>query len=303
MVYVRDQQLEEKLQLLKHRERLQHLLLQQCQPGQRADGDTKPPPGQRPPSPWLGIACKEERFFLEDAADGKEEKELWLGRERCELRAKVKEARDEDADAPLDLSEPGRGRDTDWHGRRDSPGDSPAVAAARGGHRAQRDRLRCPYHWPGVAKEEEEEEEDAAVVSAARWHRLQLLPHRRVSSTAAGIIVPSINTLWEDGFDTRDASLLSPGSHSPSPLQCPQGWQCLYPSHRLLQELLSSQQAPHSDACPCGCHRHQVRAGDNPVLPGGSSVCAPCLYPCVTAHAFTGISDKQLHTQRPRGSS
>lgn len=167
MVYVRDQQLEEKLQLLKHRERLQHLLLQQCQPGQRADGDTKPPPGQRPPSPWLGIACKEERFFLEDAADGKEEKELWLGRERCELRAKVKEARDEDADAPLDLSEPGRGRDTDWHGRRDSPGDSPAVAAARGGHRAQRDRLRCPYHWPGVAKEEEEEEEDAAVVSAA----------------------------------------------------------------------------------------------------------------------------------------
>ncbi|KAF4795777.1 RBBP8 N-terminal-like protein isoform X1 [Turdus rufiventris] len=168
MVYVRDQQLEEKLQLLKHRERLQHLLLQQCQPGQRADSDTKPPPGHRPPSPWLGIACKEERFFLEDAADGKEEKELWLGRERCELRAKVKEARDEDADAPLDLSEPGRGRDTDWHGRRDSPGDSPAVAAARGGHRAQRDRLRCPYHWPGVAKEEEEEEEDAAVLTLSR---------------------------------------------------------------------------------------------------------------------------------------
>ncbi|NXH54435.1 RB8NL protein, partial [Rhabdornis inornatus] len=178
MVYVRDQHLEEKLQLLKHRERLQHLLLQQCQPGQRAHGDTKPPPGERPLSPWLGIAaaCKEERFFLEDAADGKGEKELWLGRERSELRAKVKEAKDEDADAPLDLSEPGRGRDTDWHGRRDNPGDSPAVPAARGGHRAQRDDLRCPYHWPsatrpppGAAKEEEEEEEeDAAVLTLSR---------------------------------------------------------------------------------------------------------------------------------------
>lgn len=71
MVYVRDQQLEEKLQLLKQRERLQHLLLRQCQPGQRAHGDTE----TRPLSPWLGMAagCKEERAFLEDAADGKEE--------------------------------------------------------------------------------------------------------------------------------------------------------------------------------------------------------------------------------------
>ncbi|NWH39599.1 RB8NL protein, partial [Chloropsis hardwickii] len=189
MVYVRDQQLEEKLHLLKHRERLQHLLQQQRQPGQRADGDTKPPPGERPlsPMPWLGIAagCKEERFFLEDAADGKEEKELWPGRERPELRAKVKvkEARDDDddADAPLDLSDSGRGRDTAWQGRRerrdspgDSPGDSPAVPAARGpggAHRAQRDELRCPYRWPSAsraAKEEEEEEEDAAVLTLSR---------------------------------------------------------------------------------------------------------------------------------------
>ncbi|XP_068064044.1 RBBP8 N-terminal-like protein [Anomalospiza imberbis] len=191
MVYVRDQHLEEKLHLLKHRERLQHLLLQQRQPGQRADGDTKPPPGERPLSPWLGVAagCKEERLFLEDAADGKEEKELWLGRDRPELRAKVKEARDDDADAPLDLSDSGRGRETDWHGRRElrgcgsprgSPGDSPAVPAARGpggGHRAQRDDPRCPFHWPsatrplpGAAKEEEEEEEeeDAAVLPLSR---------------------------------------------------------------------------------------------------------------------------------------
>ncbi|XP_064247799.1 RBBP8 N-terminal-like protein [Passer domesticus] len=177
MVYVRDQQLEEKLRLLKQRERLQHLLLQQ-----RADGDAEPEPGQRPLSPWLGIAaaCKEERVFLEDAADGKEEeKALWLGRERPELRAKVEEARDDDGDAPLDLSESGRGRETDWHRRtdgrrelRDSPGDSPAVAAARGGHRAQRDELRCPHRWPGATRAlpaaAKEEEEDAAVLTLSR---------------------------------------------------------------------------------------------------------------------------------------
>ncbi|KAL9835242.1 RBBP8 N-terminal-like protein isoform 2-T3 [Geothlypis trichas] len=164
MVYVRDQQLEEKLQLLKQRERLQHLLLRQCQPGQRAHGDTE----TRPLSPWLGMAagCKEERVFLEDAADGKEEGQLWRGRERPEPRAKVKEARDEDGDAPLDLSDP-RHRQTDGSPR-DSPGDSPAVPA--GGHRAQRDHLRCPYRWalPAAAKEEQEEEEEAAVLRLSR---------------------------------------------------------------------------------------------------------------------------------------
>ncbi|NXL20942.1 RB8NL protein, partial [Setophaga kirtlandii] len=160
MVYVRDQQLEEKLQLLKQRERLQHLLLRQCQPGQRAHGDTE----TRPLSPWLGMAagCKEERVFLEDAADGKEEGQLWRGRERPEPRAKVKEARDEDGDGPLDLSDP-RHRQTDGSPR-DSPGDSPAVPA--GGLRAQRDHLRCPYRWalPVAAKEEQEEEEEEAAV-------------------------------------------------------------------------------------------------------------------------------------------
>ncbi|KFO86142.1 RBBP8 N-terminal-like, partial [Buceros rhinoceros silvestris] len=110
MVYVRDQHLEEKLHLLKHRERLQHFLMQQCQPGQRADGDPKPTPEERPLSPWPSImlGCKEEKSFLEDAADGKEEKELWLSQDSSELRQKVKAARDEGADVPLDLSDSGR---------------------------------------------------------------------------------------------------------------------------------------------------------------------------------------------------
>ncbi|KFP19989.1 RBBP8 N-terminal-like, partial [Egretta garzetta] len=110
MVYVRDQHLEEKLHLLKHRERLQHLLMQQCQLGQQADGDPPLAPEERPLSPWLSIppGCKGERSFLEDAADGKEEKELWLTRDGSELQEKVKAARDDGADAPLDLSDSGR---------------------------------------------------------------------------------------------------------------------------------------------------------------------------------------------------
>ncbi|KAM6378663.1 RBBP8 N-terminal-like protein [Pluvialis apricaria] len=185
MVYVRDQHLEEKLHLLKHRERLQHLLLQQCQPGQRADADPKLAPEERPLSPWPGITpgCKEERSFLEDAADGKEEKELWLSQDISELREKAKAARDDGADAPLDLSDSGRGRETGWHNRRElggggspqpSPGESPAVPAARGRHGAERDDLCFPYRWPnaaralpGAVEEEEKEEEDAAVVSTA----------------------------------------------------------------------------------------------------------------------------------------
>lgn len=181
MVYVRDQQLEEKLHLLKQRERLQHFLMQRCQPGQRADGDPKLMPEERPLSPWQSITpgCKEERSFLEDAADGKEEKEHWLSRDISEVREKAKAARDDGADAPLDLSDSSRGRDAGWNSRRElrgagsprlSPGESPAVPAARGRHGAERDDSCFPYHWPSATRAlpgAAEEEEDAAVVSTA----------------------------------------------------------------------------------------------------------------------------------------
>uniref|UniRef100_A0A8C3D2U1 Uncharacterized protein n=1 Tax=Corvus moneduloides TaxID=1196302 RepID=A0A8C3D2U1_CORMO len=336
MVYVRDQHLEEKLHLLKHRERLQHLLLQQSQPGQRADGDTKLPPGERPLSPWLGIAagCKEERAFLDDAADGKGEKELWLSRDRSELRAKVKEARDDDADAPLDLSESGRGRDTDWHGRRElrgcgspreSPGDSPAVPAARGpggGHRAQRDEPRCPYHWrsatralAGAAKEEEEEEEeDAAVVSTARvGTELQPLTPPRVSSTAAGTIVTSINVLWEDGFHMCEANLHIAQSCLSFPTSPPVSTG--FPSSPKGRQRLCP--LPPTGCCrrcwaPCKhttVHRNisvmlvpvgvtVIKSGLRTILSclvTAAFVLPVSLYP--TAHTLTGISDKQLHTK------
>ncbi|XP_030358547.1 RBBP8 N-terminal-like protein [Strigops habroptila] len=185
MVYVRDQHLEEKLHLLRHRDRLQHLLMQQRQPGPRADGDTKLPAEERPRSPWPSITtgCKEERSFLEDAADGKEEKEHWLSQDSSESRGKVKAARDDGADTPLDLSDSGRDRGRGWHHRREprSPGDSPAVPAAHGAqerHGAERDDLCFPtYRWPsatralpGAGEEEDEDEEDAAVLALSRAH-------------------------------------------------------------------------------------------------------------------------------------
>ncbi|XP_061865368.1 RBBP8 N-terminal-like protein [Colius striatus] len=188
MVYVRDQHLEEKLHLLKHRERLQHFLMQQCQAGQQADEDSKPVPEERPLSPWPSIllGCKKEKSFLEDAAGVKEEKELWLSRDSSEVREKAKAARDDGADVPLDLSESGRGRERSWHkpweprgtsSPRPSPGDSPAVPVARGHcgrHGAEQDDLHSPCNWPSATQALPgavgEKEEDAAVVTLSRAH-------------------------------------------------------------------------------------------------------------------------------------
>ncbi|NWW84293.1 CTIP endonuclease, partial [Rhynochetos jubatus] len=198
MVYVRDQQLEEKLHLLKHRERLQHFLMQQCQLGQRADGDSKLMSEERPLSLWPSITpgCKEERSLLEDAADGKEEKELWLSQDCSKLQEKAKMPRDDGADVPLDLSDSGRGREAGWQNHRESQvagsprlslRESPAVLAAHGPcgrAKAEQDYLCFPYHWPnttralpGAAKEEE----DAAVVSKAHVSLSQA--HPRNNST------------------------------------------------------------------------------------------------------------------------
>ncbi|XP_074013640.1 RBBP8 N-terminal-like protein [Numenius arquata] len=184
MVYVRDQHLEEKLQLLKQKERLQQFLMQRCQPGQRADGDPKPVPKERPLSPWPSITpgCKEERSLLEDAADGKEEKELWLSQDISELREKVKVARDDGADTPLDLSDSSRGRETGWHSRRElwgassprlSPRESPVLPATHRRHGAEQDNSCFHYRWPNATQAlpgAAEEEEDAAVLTLPRAH-------------------------------------------------------------------------------------------------------------------------------------
>ncbi|XP_040432011.1 RBBP8 N-terminal-like protein isoform X1 [Cygnus olor] len=195
VVYMRDQHLEGKLHLLKHRERLQHLLLHQRQQSQRAraESDPKSVPEERPLSPWPSImgGCKEERSFLEDAVDGKEEKELWLSRDVSEHREKVEAGRDYGADVPLDLSDAGRGREAGWRDCREpreagSPRPSPRGSPMHGPcgrHGMEQDGSRPPSRWPntpraplaeqhGAAKEEEEEEEqeEEAMLALSRTH-------------------------------------------------------------------------------------------------------------------------------------
>uniref|UniRef100_A0A8B9BLD3 RBBP8 N-terminal like n=1 Tax=Anser brachyrhynchus TaxID=132585 RepID=A0A8B9BLD3_9AVES len=153
VVYMRDQHLEGKLHLLKHRERLQHLLLHQRQQSQRAraESDPKSVPEERPLSPWPSIVggCKEERSFLEDAVDGKEEKELWLSRDGSEHREKVEVGRDYGADVPLDLSDAGRGREAGWRDCREpreagSPRPSPRGSPMHEQEEGEGARSPCP---------------------------------------------------------------------------------------------------------------------------------------------------------------
>ncbi|NXC48521.1 RB8NL protein, partial [Penelope pileata] len=183
VVYVRDQHLEGKLHLLKHRERLQHLLAQQQSHRVRTDAEPKAAPEERPLSPWLRVAvgCKEER--MEDAVDGKEERELWLSRDGSERQGKVEASRDYGADTPLDLSDTGRGRGMGWIKHREAsspqpnPRDSPKHGPC-GQHGTEQ-----PYnHWHSTARvqpagqpsaikeEEEEEEEEAAMLVLSRVH-------------------------------------------------------------------------------------------------------------------------------------
>ncbi|NXG48790.1 RB8NL protein, partial [Psilopogon haemacephalus] len=236
MVYVRDQHLEEKLHLLKQRERLQQFLMQQCQARQRAAGEPKPTSEERPLSPWPSIVlrCKEEKSFPEDTTDGKEEKELWLSQDGSGLRGKVKVARDDGADAPLDLSDSSRGRESGWQHRRQlqgagSPRHSPAVPAAHGPcrrHGAEQEDF-CSHHrlskatriLPGtVDKEEQEEEEDGTVLRLSRAHPTnsstpsdpEALPEAGLRSAVtvqkgeAGK-EPQANVMFEKAKDDEDA--------------------------------------------------------------------------------------------------
>ncbi|XP_042740717.1 RBBP8 N-terminal-like protein [Lagopus leucura] len=193
VVYVRDQHLEGKLHLLKHRERLQHLEQQQSH-RVRVDGEPKAVPKERPLSPCLSIAvgCKEER--MEDAADGKVERVLWLSRDGSEHRGKVEALKDYGMDVPLDLSDTGRGRGMGRIKHQEAtspclnPGDSPMHGSCRR-HGMERDSSQPHSCWhdaaqrqvteqPGAIKEEEEEEEEeeAAMLALSRMHPINKSP-------------------------------------------------------------------------------------------------------------------------------
>ncbi|OXB67884.1 hypothetical protein ASZ78_005566, partial [Callipepla squamata] len=183
VVYVRDQHLEGKLHLLKNHERLQHLEQQQSH-WVRVDREPKAVPKGRPLSPCLSIAvgCKEER--IEDAVDGKVERELWLSRDGSEHRGKVEALRDYGVDAPLDLSDTGRGRGMGWskhqeaNSPRPSPQDSPMHGPCRR-HGTEQDSSQPHSRWhdaaqtqlpgqPGAIKKEEDEEEETTMLALSR---------------------------------------------------------------------------------------------------------------------------------------
>ncbi|XP_062976847.1 RBBP8 N-terminal-like protein [Elgaria multicarinata webbii] len=112
MVYLKDHQSENRLQFLNHQEKL-HDLLRQHQQGCRARmadsldrNECRSPPLARATK-----ECKKERTCLENSADGTLGKLLLIHREDLEQGEKAEAMREYLTDAPLDLSDYGRGRE------------------------------------------------------------------------------------------------------------------------------------------------------------------------------------------------
>ncbi|XP_021272564.1 RBBP8 N-terminal-like protein [Numida meleagris] len=220
VVYVRDQHLEGKLHLLKHREQLQHLEQQQSH-RVRVDGEPKDVPKEWPLSPCLTITvgCKEER--MEDAVVGKVERELWLSRDGSEHRGKVEALRDYGADAPLDLSDTRRGRGMGWikhqeaNSPRPSPGDSPMHGPCKR-HGTEQDSSQPHSRWHDAAqtlltgqpsaikKEEEDEEEEAAMLTLSRVHPMNKSTPSNTETPPEARVRPVASAQKEEPDDDDD---------------------------------------------------------------------------------------------------
>ncbi|XP_065610329.1 RBBP8 N-terminal-like protein [Cyrtonyx montezumae] len=225
VVYVRDQHLEGKLHLLKNHERLQHLEQQQSR-WVRVDGEPKAAPKGRPLSPCLSIAvgCKEER--IEDAVDGKVERELWLSRDGSEHRGKVEALRDYGVDAPLDLSDTGRGREMRWskHQEANSPQLSPGDSSMHGPcrrHGTEQDSSQPHSRWhdaaqtqltgqPGaIKKEEEDEEEETTMLALSRVHSINKSTPSNTETPAEPRVRPIASAQKEEPGKEPRASITS----------------------------------------------------------------------------------------------
>uniref|UniRef100_A0A7M4FUB9 RBBP8 N-terminal like n=1 Tax=Crocodylus porosus TaxID=8502 RepID=A0A7M4FUB9_CROPO len=175
VVYMRDQHLEGRLQLLKPREKLQCFLTHHRRAGVAPPADMWPPSPRQSPA----VGSREDGSLLKDPLEGREEKHPWLNRDHLEQREKTEAARDCAVDTPLDLSDYGRRRETlrptRWHqspkqGEARSPGPDPQAGVlprAEKSHLASGQRL--PATPPPATHEseqtrakEEEEEKDAA---------------------------------------------------------------------------------------------------------------------------------------------
>ncbi|XP_077191908.1 RBBP8 N-terminal-like protein [Paroedura picta] len=112
VVYMKDHPLESRLPFLKHQEKLQYLLAEQQELKARMELSLTSSQ-DRSPSPSLTAdkECKKETLFLEDPADGAREKWIPTNGEDLELTEKAETTREYLPEAPLDLSDYGRGRE------------------------------------------------------------------------------------------------------------------------------------------------------------------------------------------------
>lgn len=111
VLYMKDRHLENKLQFLNHQEKLQYLLTQEQQQEFKARMKGNQ---DRSPSPLLRARteCKQERPSLDEVTNETIEKLLMINREDLEKGEKAEPMKESLIEAPLDLSDYGRGRET-----------------------------------------------------------------------------------------------------------------------------------------------------------------------------------------------
>ncbi|XP_063154837.1 RBBP8 N-terminal-like protein [Candoia aspera] len=119
VLYVKDRHLENRLQFLNSPEKLRCLLTQPQQEGKGGAEDSSDHAWCQTPSilPSVGKECKKERACPEDLMGDTLEKQFQVNRENLDQGEEATSGQDYPTEAPLDLSDYGRGREsgTHWH--------------------------------------------------------------------------------------------------------------------------------------------------------------------------------------------
>ncbi|KAM6455830.1 RBBP8 N-terminal-like protein [Liasis olivaceus] len=115
VLYMKDRHLENRLQFLNSPEKLRCLLLQPQQEGKGRTEDNSNHTWCQAPSVFSG--CKKERPCPEDLMDDTLEKQFQVNKENLDQGEKATSVQDYPTEAPLDLSDYGRGKEsgTNWH--------------------------------------------------------------------------------------------------------------------------------------------------------------------------------------------
>uniref|UniRef100_A0A670Z5E6 RBBP8 N-terminal like n=1 Tax=Pseudonaja textilis TaxID=8673 RepID=A0A670Z5E6_PSETE len=113
VLYMKDRHLENRLQLLNSSEKLRCLLMEQEGKGRSEDGSDQ----SWSQVPSLSPSGKKEKHSPEDSADDTLEQLFQVNRENPDQGEKATSVQDNATEAPLDLSDYGRGKEsgTNWH--------------------------------------------------------------------------------------------------------------------------------------------------------------------------------------------